>query len=129
MGTRSTISVEAANGMISTVYCHWDGYLKNNGRILNRSYTTLEQATALVSGGDMSSLEDDIDKVSYYAEEDERKSVQVCRNFKQFECSLGMGEYDYLMRADGVWYVKTHRVDEFVPLADELYNLAAATPE
>jgi len=129
MGTRSTISVETSTGLINTVYCHWDGYLENNGRILNRSYTTVGQAAGLVLGGDMSSLDDNVDKVSYYAEEGERKSIQVCNNFKQYCASLGMAEYDYLMRADGVWYVKYAGAQDFVPLADELYDLAAENPE
>ena len=38
MGTRSTIALEYADGTVHQVYCHWDGYLEHNGRILQEHY-------------------------------------------------------------------------------------------
>jgi len=56
MGTRSDIIVHRADGKWARVYCHWDGYLSHNGRILFDHYTSQKQAEKLVSHGDMSSL-------------------------------------------------------------------------
>jgi hypothetical protein len=37
MGTRSRIGVMHGN-KVKSIYCHWDGYLHFNGRILQESY-------------------------------------------------------------------------------------------
>ena len=56
MGTRSTIAIENADGTVTGIYVHWDGYLSNNGRILAENYTTEEQVRELIALGDLSSL-------------------------------------------------------------------------
>lgn len=56
MGTRSDIIVKFSDNLWKRVYCHWDGYLSNNGQILFDHYTTQKQAEDLVNPGDMSSL-------------------------------------------------------------------------
>jgi hypothetical protein len=40
---------------VKSVYCHWDGYLSNNGRLLQEHYDSAK-ANQLVAMGDMSSL-------------------------------------------------------------------------
>lgn len=54
MGTRSRIAVMHGDNCKS-VYCHWDGYLSNNGRILLENYDSVK-ANYLVALGDISSL-------------------------------------------------------------------------
>lgn len=56
MSTRSDIIVHCADGKWRRIYCHWDGYLANNGRILFDHYTSQSQVDALVALGDLSSL-------------------------------------------------------------------------
>ena len=56
MATRSTISIENSDGSINTVYCHFDGYISNNGVILQKYYNDREEVEKLVSGGGISSL-------------------------------------------------------------------------
>lgn len=56
MGTRSDIIVHRADGKWARIYCHWDGYLSHNGRLLFDHYTSQAQAEALVALGDLSSL-------------------------------------------------------------------------
>lgn len=56
MGTRSAIGMDNGKGKIEWSYCHWDGYLSHNGRILLENYKTKEQVQALLEQGDMSSL-------------------------------------------------------------------------
>ena len=54
MGTRSRIGVMHGN-KVKSIYCHWDGYLHFNGRILQESYDSA-RANQLVALGDLSSL-------------------------------------------------------------------------
>lgn len=60
MGTRSGVIVECADGKFRRVYCHWDGYLSHNGRVLFDHYTTQEKVEALVALGAISSLKAEI---------------------------------------------------------------------
>ena len=60
MATRSTIALEFADGTVGQVYCHWDGYLDNNGRILLEHYTDPFKVRELIDHGDLSSLRPEI---------------------------------------------------------------------
>ncbi len=62
MGTRSDIIVKRQDGKWAKIYCHWDGYLDNNGVVLAEHYNTQELAEAVVAPGDMSSLHEKCDK-------------------------------------------------------------------
>ena len=54
MGTRSRIGVMHGD-VCKSVYCHWDGYLDHNGRILQEHYDSA-RANQLIALGDISSL-------------------------------------------------------------------------
>lgn len=56
MGTRSTIGVVNADGTVTGIYCHWDGYPDHNGRILRNHYTTPDKIIKLMKLGDLSVL-------------------------------------------------------------------------
>ena len=60
MGTRSTIAIENADGTVTGIYCHWDGYTAHNGRILQDHYTTEDAVRELIALGDLSSLGESI---------------------------------------------------------------------
>jgi hypothetical protein len=60
MSTRSKIGILNENGTVTGIYCHWDGYLSNNGKILNESYTDRQKVEELISLGDLSSLDHEI---------------------------------------------------------------------
>jgi hypothetical protein len=115
MGTRSTIALEFADGSVSQVYCHWDGYLENNGAILTQSYMDPFKVKELVERGAMSSLSEDVDGCSFYAED---RGEELCVNrYKDadeyFDCSQ-QEEYDYILRnVDGVatWFVRCYATD------------------
>lgn len=58
MGTRSRIGyVDPKTNMVHSIYCHWDGYLSNNGRILRDHYKDLKKVKRLIALGSLSSLE------------------------------------------------------------------------
>ncbi len=60
MSTRSMIGLENADGTVTGIYCHFDGYLSNVGAILQRSYTNAAKVAELVALGGISSLGDEI---------------------------------------------------------------------
>ncbi|EPP7234373.1 hypothetical protein ACTOJ1_001316 [Shigella flexneri] len=62
MATRSNINVKVGN-VYHVIYCHNDGYIEHNGKLLFENYNSQELAEKLVSGGDLSSLDKSSDKV------------------------------------------------------------------
>jgi hypothetical protein len=58
MGTRSRIGIDT-NGVIVSVYCHWDGYVAHNGAILQEHYDQAK-TEQLICLGDLSVLAKDI---------------------------------------------------------------------
>ena len=56
MGTRSRIGIELPDHTVVSVYCHWDGYVEHNGRILVEHYLNREDVQELIDGGSMSTL-------------------------------------------------------------------------
>jgi hypothetical protein len=56
MGTRSRIGYQLPDLSIVSTYCHYDGYLEGNGRILAEHYQDREAVKELIDGGSMSSL-------------------------------------------------------------------------
>ncbi len=58
MATRSAIIVQTKPGVDSFmgVYCHYDGYLEHNGKILFKHYNSRKKALKLVRRGNMSVL-------------------------------------------------------------------------
>ena len=56
MGTRSIIAMRNTDGQYQAIYCHWDGYLSNNGRILFEHYTDEAKVRELIALGSISSL-------------------------------------------------------------------------
>jgi len=55
MGTRSRIAIKAEGGYKS-IYCHWDGYPSNNGKILLNHFKTEKKILELISLGNISVL-------------------------------------------------------------------------
>lgn len=56
MATRSNIAIVNEDKSISSIYCHWDGYPENVGRILLNHYTTSDIINELMDLGDLSQL-------------------------------------------------------------------------
>lgn len=66
MATRSTIAIRNADTTVTGIYCHWDGYLSYNGKILVENYTTEAKVRELIALGDLSSLGESIgEKVNF----------------------------------------------------------------
>jgi len=114
MGTRSRIGVMHGD-KLKSVYCHWDGYLSNNGKILQNHYDSAK-ANHLVSLGDLSSLgttigeKHDFDTrtvcCTFYGRDRKETGVDftVDQSYAEFLSKDYDYEYYYIMN-DGVWYV------------------------
>lgn len=74
---------------VKAVYSHWDGYPTEMGRNLNKFFPTLQDAKALVQGGDLSAVCNKTGKITYYSEfpgqkilEQDYEVVQDAQDFK-----------------------------------------------
>jgi hypothetical protein len=148
MGTRSDVIVQCNDGKFRRIYCHWDGYLSNNGVILQEHYTTQELAEALVGPGDMSSLGPMCDKpvghsydnkmpgyTVYYGRDRGEDDVDA-KVYDTLEAAIsasgGLNEYTYVWK-DGGWYLYDvnaksppwDRVPHYTPLAEAIAKEAA----
>lgn len=133
MATRSTIALEYADGTVDQVYCHWDGYLEHNGKILQEHYSNPFKLQELMDLGDVSSLGINIgrkhafspfegDKEDYdvaveqegattFYGRDRGETGVGARRFKDFadyKQNFQHEEYAYILRNDGKWYVKCY---------------------
>lgn len=119
MGTRSTIIQKLDNGKYRSIYCHWDGYLSNNGRILLNYYKDPEKVSKLMELGSLSSLKREVDipdgathshdiqhegiTVSYF-----RDRSEDWKNVKYLDkdtLKKSMDEFYTYVYFDGDWYV------------------------
>jgi hypothetical protein len=134
MATRSTIAVQLANGQVRQVYCHWDGYLDNNGQLLEQFYNSQSQAEAITSLGDISSLREQItplgtthtfdspekDVTIFYGRDRGETEVdpQLFDSYTDYVANARQEEYDYIFQ-NGEWLVRSYATQgEQVTLAD-----------
>ena len=66
MATRSAIGYKLPTGEVRGIYCHWDGYVENNGKLLQENYQAAYKIAAMVELGDMSALAAEIADCIYY---------------------------------------------------------------
>ena len=96
MATRSTIALEFADGTIGQIYCHWDGYLSNNGKILQEYYDNPFILRDLIDLGDISSL---------------RPTIGTKHPFSMFEAEMTQDEYYDLYRDMTTFYSRDRGED------------------
>lgn len=116
MGTRSTIALEFADASVSQVYCHWDGYLENNGNLLSIYYMDPFMVRDLIDLGDFSSLRETAadTQETAYSQRGEDCQARRYMNVDEYFRECQQEEYDYLMRnVNGVatWFVRCYSTD------------------
>ena len=118
MGTRSTIALEFADGSVGQVYCHWDGYLSHNGKILVEHYQDPFKLQKLIDTGDLSVLHAELGEKHDFNESYENGctfygrdrgetgiDARYFKDFADYVKNHSYEEYEYILRTDGVWYV------------------------
>ena len=157
MATRSTISLEFADGTIGQVYCHWDGYLSNNGKILQEYYSNPFVLRDLIDLGGLSSLRPTIgtkhpfshydvdgmtvveyanlyrDMCVFYGRDrgEGQSDATYFKDFADYRANGQQEEYDYILRnVNGVatWFVSDHG-SEFILLTEAFAKEAEAEKE
>jgi hypothetical protein len=113
MGTRSTIALEFADGTVEQVYCHWDGYLEHNGKILAKHYMDPFKVKELVALGGFSSLDKTVEEtaVTAYTQRGEDIRIEKFKDFADYKDNHQYEEYEYILRnIDGkaTWFVAEH---------------------
>jgi hypothetical protein len=151
MGTRSTIAMEFDDGTIKQVYCHWDGYLSNNGVILQEHYSDKAKLNELISFGSISSLGPTIGEkhpfdnpYSFFSKEYDAENIRrrtmttfygrdrgetedvgynQYADFEDYVNNAQREEFNYILRNDGNWYVDEDYDGGFVLLSEALVRL------
>ena len=114
MGTRSTIALEFADGTVEQVYCHWDGYLENNGKILQAHYIDPFKVKQLLALGAFSSLRDTVEETeetAYHFSRGEELCIERYKNADEYFDTCSGEEYDYILRnvnGIAVWFVRCY---------------------
>ena len=101
MSTRSAIGYFTPEKTVRAVYCHWDGYPSNNGRILMEHYTHEDKILTLVALGDISSLGQNIG-----FKKDRPAGNRLRTETYFFERDLGETDVDYVEFDDVQAYVE-----------------------
>lgn len=136
MGTRSTIAIQLENGSINQVYCHWDGYLKNNGKILMENYNNAEIIKELISKGSISILAkyinpnkdlthnfyDTQNDVCVFYHRDEDLNIDTFENFEEYSENGNFEEFNYIFK-DNEWYYFEDNIVDLQILSDKLIEL------
>jgi len=133
MSTRSSIAIKHGS-VVKAVYCHYDGYVRYVGRLLNQHYQASPKVNNLIALGDISTLGVDIGEkhdFDYRADYDKDGFSPECTFYTrdrgedtQFSTHMSEREWiseftscDYFYLYDsGVWYVSEGGANDFVPL-------------
>lgn len=103
MATRSRIGILNKDGTVKSIYCHWDGYPEENGKILMKHYPTKESVEALLEKGDMSVLKETVERCEYYVDRGETNvSADVYSNIEEYKSIRE--EYQYYLDQNNVWW-------------------------
>ena len=112
MGTRSTIALEFADGTVQSDYCHWDGYLENNGQILLKHYSDPFKLRDLIDLGGFSSLCPTVEVTAEtaYTQRGEDLSIEKYKDIQDYYANNYGEEYDYILSMNwegkAQWYVR-----------------------
>jgi hypothetical protein len=134
MATRSTIALEYADGTVDQVYCHWDGYLDHNGKILQQHWRDPYKVQKMMELGDLSSLSMEIgeqqdfddrsheDWCKFYGRDRGEEGVTARRfgSFEDYVANHQFEEFEYILRTDGEWWVCKYGSGDYKPLTDVL---------
>ena len=120
MSTRSNIARLNQDGSVTFIYCHYDGYLEHNGKLLLNHYSDKDLVDQLMELGDLSSLRENIgtahdfddqsiDQCTFYGrdrgEDNIYISAKTCESLDKY-LSTDTEEYCYIWMGDH-WKYRT----------------------
>jgi hypothetical protein len=112
MATRSTIALEYADGSVGVIYCHWDGYLEHNGKLLVKHYSDPFKVRDLLDMGSVSSLGKSLESTEFHRDVGLELVIPADRypSFTAYRLEMldgGGQEFNYILRNVGgtpVWF-------------------------
>jgi hypothetical protein len=128
MATRSRIAIENQDGTVTSIYCHWDGHVETNGRILDEAFNTANKLNALIALGNISSLGRSIEDTKAYARDLGEDLNQTTYEGVEdlFESGFNSGEeYVYCFIKDGRWLVNEYGSNNVAVLEEALEEIEA----
>ena len=123
MSTRSRIAIEKQDRTVTSIYCHFDGYLAGNGELLQNHFQNREKVEQLIALGDISSLTPTLNPTGKHTFDDPENEITIAyhrdrgEDFNQkqhndvedfYNEAFEMGEeYGYLLTKDNKWLAST----------------------
>jgi len=124
MSTNSSIGIKNENDTVTSIYCHFDGYLSGVGQVLLDHYNTEELTKSLIGLGDLSSVQE---RLNPNEDEDHSFNKQIKgitvayhrdrgEDFNQYKHDtersfLKKPNIHYLWK-DGKWFYGTHELTQ-----------------
>lgn len=110
MATRCYIGLEGLDGTVRYVYCHWDGYPSETGRILQEDWQSYTLVSNMINKGNMSYLGRNLGDTKFYCKEgdpnEEDKGAEYCKDVNAYSATAPdyLIEYIYLFKDIGTGY-------------------------
>jgi len=115
MSTNSMIGMELEDGTVIAVYCHFDGYLRHNGYLLETFHKSAYRVKFMIEMGDISSLLVDNGTPQHYGNSREVSKFNSRDEYLRSSIDGELCEYTYLfiegdsLKNDmGNWFVHAH---------------------
>jgi hypothetical protein len=137
MATRSTIAIQLENSTIKQVYCHWDGYLSNNGKILVNHYKDSAKVIELINQGSISILDKNINPsenskhdfnnketdvcVFYCRDREEQLDIEEFKDFEDYINNANFEEFNYIFK-NNEWYYSEDNNNTFEKVIDNTFE-------
>jgi hypothetical protein len=104
MSTNSTIWVQKEDHL-EGIFCYWDGYISNNGKILYENYRDEESLQKLIDRGHIESLRETLEETKFYAKEDLLNIPPFKDHFAKDieETKTFAKDFNYIFK-DGRWF-------------------------
>lgn len=136
MSTRSNIAIQRRNKQVEVIYCHCDGYLSHNGKMLLEYYTDLDKINSLIELGNISFLDKYIEPIetdkehSFYNSQkevvvaygrdrnEEEQQKRVYKDIGDYLDNIGWDiEYAYIYKEEeNQWYYINFHINDSVRL-------------
>lgn len=110
MATRCYIGLEGLDGTVRYVYCHWDGYPSETGRILQEDWQSYTLVYNMINKGNMSYLGRNLGDTNFYCKEgdpnEEDEGARYCKDVNAYSATAPdyLIEYIYLFKNIGTGY-------------------------
>jgi len=135
MATRSNIGILNSDGTVDYIYCHFDGYVEHNGKILNEHYTTEDKVRELIGLGDLSILGPELGEKQDF---NGPRNKQWCLAYDRDRGETGVEarrcsyvdytkehfeEYVYLFIPDKGWEVRAYGINYWADVSKALETM------